>query len=480
MSEIINKIEELAKSLKLDVQNKTENSISIWMSHFTGIHLKIEVGKENELNFSFYSRTTSWYYSGERTDLHDIIPIIFAAFLKKLDLCTVFFFDIQNPATGVDDEIYSRYLLPIQIHPKLADINEESYKEKLEQLILSLSMFEQYFWNSFGGCPCTDCRKKLGYNYEYRWEEIGAKKINNLKKVFGESDLINYCERVLPTWFYYRDFKNKVTVVESPGLIHFMKALSNPSKNEKVKSNGGILLITETFSNYISSYTKRKIDNYFTELKDGKPQLLLLENKVIAVGDTYILTLDYLCGINKFRAEKEKLFQRHKHEFEVLFKPLELEWADNIDEGNFESLIKDLLEREPNVQRVRNVSHTNERDGGVDLIAEWIIPNTDGNDIQRSSYNSINVIIQCKAYKDGVAKSKVTDIRDTVEFRNYNGYFLAVSSYLKNSLSQHLDKIKTEGKIWIDWWGRDEINKRLIKNKDVLIKYSHIVKEKSK
>lgn len=477
MNQIINRVEELAKSLKLDVQNKTESSISIWTSQFTGIHLKIEVGKDNELNFSFYCRTTSWHYTGERTDLHDVIPIVFAAFLKKLNFCTVFFFDIPNPATGADDEIYSRYLLPIQIHPKLSEINEDSYKEKLEQLIQSLSMFEQYFWNSFGGCPCNDCRKKLGFDYEYRWEEIEPSKISNLKNIFGETALINYCERILPTWFYYKDFRSKITVLESEGLIHFMKAISSPTKNDKVKTDYGILIISETFNNYISSYIKRKIQKYFVELKDIKPQLVLLENKVIAVGDKYVLTIDYLCGINEFKAEKEKLFQRHKREFEVLFKPQKLEWAENVDEANFESLIKDLLEREAYVQRVRNVSHTNERDGGVDLIAEWIIPNRYGDDIEKSSYKFINVIIQCKAYKDGVGKSKVTDIRDTVEFRNYDGYFLAVSSYLKNSLSQHLDKIKTEGKIWIDWWGRDEINKRLIKNPDILSKYTTIVRQ---
>ena len=40
--------------------------------------------------------------------------------------------------------------------------------------------------------------------------------------------------------------------------------------------------------------------------------------------------------------------------------------------------------------------------------------------------------------------------RATIEYRNYDGYFLVVSSYLTKSLSDYLDKLRTENKFWIE------------------------------
>ena len=201
----------------------------------------------------------------------------------------------------------------------------------------------------------------------------------------------------------------------------------------------------------------------------------------MAIGDEYILTFDEACGFDEYKLEKEKIRERHKKEFDLLFKPSNLIWVDKIDEELFEEMIKDILEREPNVQRVRKTSNTHERDGGADLIAEFNVPKKnfemkiEGEDI----FKKIRVVVQCKAYRNGVGKSDVLDIRDTIDYRNYEGYFLAISSYTKKSLSDYLDKLRTDGKIWIDWWTRSEIEEKLKQHEDLIIKYNSLMKIKN-
>lgn len=476
MIELINQIEKYAADLNLEIQTKTDNKISIWSSKFLGIRLNIEIDQNSFFTFYFLIRTSSWEYRGERTDLHDCISLFYAAYLKKIDICSSAFVEVANPATGSDVEIYARYIIPMQIHPDLINAKSIDHK-KLDFLISSLFFFEQYFWSSFNGCPCESCRTKLNYKYEYRWKEIHPARLSKVANTFGMTEEKNYCERTLPTWFYYRDFKRRVTVIESKELIHLINALCL-GKAEVISGVTGDLSISANFKNYLSNRIRKKILDYFKKLKDRKPDFLLLESKILAAGSKYILVLDADCGLNTFKTEKEMVQERHKKEFQLLFIPSNLIWEDIIDDTLFEELIKDLLEREPNVVRVRKLAATNEQDGGTDLIAEWNVlkqPEEILNE-KDSPYRKINVVVQCKAYKGGVGKSNVQDIRDTVDFRGYDGYFLAVSSYTKRSLSDYLDKLRSSKKLWIDWWTRSEIEDRLKKQSDLLIKYSSLVK----
>jgi len=112
-----------------------------------------------------------------------------------------------------------------------------------------------------------------------------------------------------------------------------------------------------------------------------------------------------------------------------------------------------------------------------DLIADWLIKPS-GKESRKTGEqpNKIKrIIVQCKWYKNGVGKSDVTDIRDTIEHNDCDGYFLAVLSHLKRSLTEHLEKMRYSGKYWIDWWTKDEIEFKLIENIDIAKKFSDII-----
>ena len=200
------------------------------------------------------------------------------------------------------------------------------------------------------------------------------------------------------------------------------------------------------------------------------------KSKIIIIGKKFIVTFDDLRGLFEFKSDRDKLRERHNKEFKFLFAPSKIRWKNKINGESFENLIYDLLERETNVLWVRKVAHTNESDGGRDLIVKWRINRNTAEELSEKSrpYIEKEVIVQCKAYNKGVGKSDVIDIRDTIEFNNYAGYFLAVSSYTKRSLTDHLDNMRIKGKYWIDWWTRQEIDERLKSNPDLISKYPEI------
>lgn len=474
--EIIDYIEKTSKELGL-LERREKETISLWTSPLLGISIHISCDENENLSFYYHQRTNSWSYNGDRTDLHDIIPIMFAVFIRKIGLCSLFFTDVYNPATLADCEIYSKYLVPFQINNNLANKNSEKYQQYVTMLVYSLFIFEHNFWTSFPGCPCNDCRKRLGYKFEYTFD-IPKQKLNHIiTSLNGNENNTNYCERTLPNWFYLRDFTKRISVIESQELLVFI----NDLKYEEIKTVDAIngkLFVENDFNNYLSNTKKKEIQKIIIKLDDKIQKIILLENRVIVTGDKYILSFNYECGINKFQVEKDKVKLRHDKEFRILFKPSKLQWSEKIEDSRFEDLIKDLLEREPNVLRVRKMSHTRERDGGVDLVVDWSIPRETMSLNENSPYRSLKIIVQCKAYKGGVSKSQVTDIRDTIEHKNYDGYFLAVSSYIKKSLSDHLDKMRVDSKFWVDWWSKDEIEKRLISHKDLIMKYDDIFTSK--
>lgn len=123
------------------------------------------------------------------------------------------------------------------------------------------------------------------------------------------------------------------------------------------------------------------------------------------------------------------------------------------------------------------MGHTNEPDGGRDLIAEWDTPPVPDHPLfeGQSPVVTRRIIVQCKASKYSVGKSKVRDIYDTLKRYNATGYCLVVSSHVTRNLAEHLEKLRYDKGYWSDWWTRNEIENRLQKNRDLLTKYKSIV-----
>lgn len=457
-----------------------DDKIIIDTASITGIRFYIEI-KNHIPETYFYHRTSSWDYEGDRSDLHDIIPILLAAFFKcRLDISYAIY-DLPHPIIETSCEIYARYIIPQQSDQNIYSSDEDA-SAVITNLIINLYFFESCFWYMVG-CPCENCRKQYEFSPAEYTEEFSNGWPEKIQKALNsKSKKLSLSSRFLPTWDYYRNYSSHVSIIQSPELC-IMFQLESEKKNKETKIISGIngdLLIGKHSSNFISYKSRQKMISVLEKLDkipEKEIKLIQIENVLSAFGTDHIVFIEALGGAYQFNEEKELLRNRYLQESEYLFKPTEFIWAKNIDAIKFEELIKDLLEREQSVTWVRKVSHTNEQDGGRDLIAEWRTPPLLNEVIHegQSPYKPRKIIIQCKASNSGIGKSQINDIRDTIEHFGYDGYFLAVSSYTKRNLTDALDKIKNDRKYWINWWTRDEIEKRLSKNPDLLKKYNSIV-----
>lgn len=454
--------------------NYNSSGIKIDFNGFVGLQFVIEFQEDN-VDFRFWVRTSSWFYMDERTDIHEMINLLFSIYLKANNISSSTIINVPNEFGISEAEIYSSFSITSQSNYLL-----KSRNIFINSLIDSALFFQIWVAESFG-CPCEECNqsKKLKIG-----ETVDINKVfkSNIYKAIGESKNINYKKRFYPSWEYYRDFNKGITIVKDRKVAKFIYELSKENKTNKIKAINGLLIKSNNLCNYISSSTIRRAKKIIHILSNSNKTILrfiVLENVVIFSTPNFIVSIYGRFGIFEYKKEKDKLRERHMKEFELLFSPSNIEWSEKINPDRFENLVKDILEKDSTIEWVRKFAHTNEPDGGRDLICRKSIPNPIPNE-NANTTKTINIIVQCKQYKNGVGKDKVLDIRDTVEHNNYEGYLLVVSSYTKKSLTEHLDAIRKKGNLWIDWWTQDEIFDKVKLHPELLTKYSDLLIVKNK
>ncbi|MFB2773389.1 restriction endonuclease [Pelatocladus sp. BLCC-F211] len=428
-------------------------------------------------------RTLSWDLPGERTDANEILSVLIAGFLRINNYASCRIWDIPHPVEVPETEVYARYLVPDQSYILANQLDVQSL-ERIEKFCAAIRylclVFPRLFdWDVTEPSPMT-----VGSNYSYQNAKLWAK---NVACIVGEKfneDKIQYCQRINPCWKHYRSIQTGLTIYKSPQLSSSLISLLSkdiPWKNLSIST--GTIYDSGDILNFISIRESRFIEKILKGLNNtkhlNKIVYIPLENIFIAASGDYVAFLQREAGRKRFEYEREKAREKHSKDTEILFPSSEFIWSSSIDGSRFELFIMDLLKLEQGVRWVRQVSNTNEPDGGKDILCDWFTqPPSNYFDEHTPPYVIRQVIVQCKAFKDAVPKSKVTDIRDIVEHHNANGFFLAVSSYLSNTLTEHLYKMKTDGKIWVDWWTRSEIEERIRINRHIVSKYPDIVQFK--
>jgi Restriction endonuclease len=450
----------------------------------------ISESETGEIWFSIHS--SSWTFHGERTDIHEVVSVFLALFFRVSPIGTSSrLVTVVNEFSRIDVEIYTRYLILEQPNVSCFPINEYGL-EKIDELLLSIRVFEKLFYETFY-CPVCDVASQLLLDaipevkiptlYNYPIAEDWARKIALLTGDDFDSGSIQYNFRHQPSWRYFRSIDSKISVVLMPKAVRWLFSAAQGNKLWKcLDGSSRKLFVSNDVNNAISLSHLRKAKRILGELeKDiaSKDDFLVipLENQFVVIGTIHLIIVERNCGKREFIQEREKIRQRHVQEEQTLFPILSFNWSENINGEEFEVLIREILSREHGVKWLRQVSAGNEPDGGRDLIAEWMTPPLPGEFVrtQESPYSTRRIIVQCKAYKARVGKSDVTDIRDTIEHNSAGGYFLVVSSSLRRSLTEHLEKLRNGGQYWVDWWTRNEIEDRLRVHPDIVSKFPNIV-----
>lgn len=426
-----------------------------------------------------FIRTSSWQFNGDRSDLNDLISCV-AAILHRTDGISVSMSMIDHPVLDEPSGVYAR-LLTYERHGLINFKFSEAYFEPIRSIFASFVMTEAILGSGLSPEEHGDRAFVVKSGFGEDWASQVAK---FLCEDIEDLETHNFMARTNPDFNWFRSIISRIsvfslnerflTILKMVIDIHKTQIVNGPTR--KIFSYGN-LLNSVTLSRYKLAF------DLMMFLEDNgeqptEPVLITIEDHFFLLGNKHIISMEDDCSLKSVFQEKEAIKERQALENELLFPPINFVWAEKMDGGRFESMVRELLLVEPGVERVRQISNSNEPDGGRDLEAEWIIKNT--LNIQKpedSPYQKINVIIQCKAYNRSIGKAHVQDIRDTIDKYDADGFFLAVSTALSTPLFDYLTKLRNKGNYWVDWWTRNELEDRLRENPEIVKRYPDLIKK---
>ncbi|RAY17270.1 hypothetical protein DPM19_00775 [Actinomadura craniellae] len=455
-----------------------EDSLNIKLPH-SPISLHFEKVSETTLFGAFYLRTNSWNWPGERSDLNDILSMLVAMFFAETGTASCALMDVPHPAAYVPSgEVYARYILLSQPSNGYFHVQGESFPEA-EKLIHKLLLLEYFLHQAISPHLSQEELESL-----VDWEEIevwGRRVMKVLGGLANESE-DTYNIRNPPRWKYYRCAGADISIIQSDQVSDIFDFLWSIGERKLIQGVTGNIVLRDGLFNFTPSEDVDQLGFLLKKLAGvsdlGELRVMPLENCLVTASQGFVLFLGSSSGRRAFDGEKDRVFLRHQDEAQFLFPADSYVWAERVDGERFESLVYDLLVREPGVTKVRTVGHANERDGGRDHIAAWHTPPQAGGHAVGENYpiaRAREVVIQCKALNRTVGKRHVLDIRDTLDQYDAEGYLLVAMGNVGTSAIGYLEALRRKGDYFTDWWGCSEIEHRLRRNPDIVKRYSDIV-----
>lgn len=429
-----------------------------------------------EMELYLRVRTTSWDFDGERTDLHDVLSLLWALNLRAKSVASVRLISALNPAAGADNEIHTRFLalgqpgqlahgLPLRERAKIAA--EASFE--MDDLMTAL----------FGTAPRFDQCGDPGYDGGPENEWITrARKVLNLEAGQGETRARSY-----PNWVYFGSHALGFSVVDL-GLAatdHLRSKLASLSALE-VEGVHATLYQSGRLLNAARKATINLLEALIAEVDGEKYELLIvpIDSHVIAVGKRCVAAIRDGAGRDIYTVELERLHKRREKEARFLHHESQFEWSEHLDDARFEALVEDLLLVEQGVVRVRQVGDTRERDDGRDLLVDWWTPPDSGNELWQSPQAPVttlrHVAVQVKIRRTGVGRNHLRGLRDTLEYYQCGGLLVVAFPRVTSQLTAHLEDMRRRGQYWVEWWGRTQLEQRLRQQPHIAGRYADLVK----
>lgn len=421
-------------------------------------------------------RTSSWEFNGERTDLHDMLSVLWAAALRVREIASVRLVTVLNGFSGIDSEIYARHLVLAQ--EGLGAVPPSLKARAISLSDESLAMFDLLI-EAFGRPgSVTPSTAPVPYQPEPDW-------VGPIRRRYRMKEHQDYEVRLRPwpRWAYFGSNKRGVMAAEiGDGTAN---ALRRALGGFQPRSTAGVdtrLYRTDRLVNAPSEKAISQLRWLLQQVDGGPGESLIIptDSHLIGVGTQSIAAVFAPGGRDRFEIARDELAARRAEEAALLNEDHVCTWADQVDAGRFERLVQDLLAIERGVHRVRQVGDTREPDDGRDLLADWVVP-VDRGGIARREESGLSlsmprqVLVQVKVRKQGVGRSDLPGLRDTLDHHGCGGLLVVAYPRVTVPLMDHLNELRRRGKWWVDWWGRTELEARLRRHPDVAARFPDLV-----
>lgn len=457
IEKISENIKQIANDFKLMLEiNYSLDYLNVWVkSSYDGFcpfifRIKYSFNSDGNVKFVCEWPITRMFADGDKSDLYVLFSSLMTCLLRICFNKRVY---IEEYSLFDEVEVNGTKII---LHQKYCSANKDDILEKINILfqlyIESLMLFD----NLIGS-----------FSLEFKGIELKEK----YKKYFS-SGFDNCIER--EEHYYLYNYKKGLSLLEISNQNYLLNKLAKDSEFEIIDGVDGKIIYWKMDSyesyNFIETIRWNEIEEFINDLKIKKYSLICQENRLFIFEKNRIWIWEGDFSGYLVDNEREKIKKKHEYENNILNLNVNFEWKYPVNPERFEELVADLLDCLPNVERVRTMGHSNNADGGRDLLIYKRKMVADNNE-------SIYLVIgQCKAYKNSVNKSHVNDIRDTVENFNAEGFFLAVTSNLTVPLIDNLCNL--ESKMEVDWWAQREIFKMLRCNIYIAERYLDILEIK--
>ena len=323
-------------------------------------------------------------------------------------------------------------------------------------------------------------RSDLGSVHETRQPDWADQVIEHLEFP-GDVTII---KRKFPLWLYFASQKRGVTIIRMPRIrILVLKVILMPFSPATTRGKKSVAMFANGIPNAVPYTLIKKARKLLSLINDEHDNLIILplDSHCLFIGDKTIVALQGECGRELFERERDILIERRKNEDKVFFVNSLIEWKKPISESDFEDLCLDLVQREPGVVRAKPVGSVNDRDGGRDIIIDWMVPNrhsdstlSNKDSIRPGGTKTVRIIAQVKTRSRTIGKHEVQDIRDTLERYQAKGFLLIAHPRISSALVDHLEDLRQKTEL-TDWWEAHDIEDRLRRHLDIAKRYPELI-----
>lgn len=434
----------------------------------------VERTDSNTLQTAIRVRTSSYHWSGERSDLNEICAIVIALSLGRGGTsCRLL--HVAHPSVDLPSEVYATYLLPAQPNAtgySCDDRGIQQVEELMASILVALANLQRLLQHCGWDGSDAPATKSVSIA-ERNW-------LNSAVGAIGSTiDESTFNSRRNPDWLFLRSNAG-YSVYRSEALYEGLKICCGEDDAPSIDGPTGTIFRHKHVMHYVNDLDVVAFEELLKQLGKQIKHLVVraIDNRIIMSSNGVTLIRELDSGSRQVSAERERLLVRHSAENDFLFGASPVSWLLPLSDDRFEELIRAILLSEPGVRRVWKFGHSNEPDGGCDLLAEWELP-PKSSEIRPDSFEPTHrvhrVVIQCKSGSAPVGVRDVTSVGDVLDHHDASGFLLVSRSRITAPLVQRLDRRRLTHNQWIDWWVRSDLEDRIRRNPHLLRQFGDVV-----
>ncbi len=416
-------------------------------------------------------RTTSWHYEGERTDLHDIWSLCWAAFLRAAGIASPWLLD--EDGFSYPSELSGRSLV---IQPNAWDLSDD---EAFKRARNSLNAWTAFAYHMLDGVfDWAGAERRGGGFVPYDPTRPVASWVEPVLKTLRHPKHYTTSKRTGPTWIYLSALPRGVSIVQLPKIrIRALESVLAIYRPNMIFGENALAVFANGIANGVPFKTIKLAERLLKKIGDTRdePLILPIDSHCLFLGEKTLIAIRENCSREIYDTERKAFLNRRAKEDHVFFADSHIDWLHPIDAGEFENLCVDLLSREPGVLRVKSVGGVNDRDGGRDILIDWTIPKRHAAPGKNESQR-VRILTQVKSRKRTVGKGDVRDIRDTLERHDAQGFLLIVHPRASAQLVGDLDDLRQRTSFLVEWWEVRDLESRLRRHPDIARRYFKLVR----